>query len=205
MVKVMAESLSVAAGAAGGASRSIQEAFQQRIAQQSASGDQAPVQAAEQSVTARAIEANGQTPRVDASQQATDASRVSVSQEAIARLASERASGVAEAIAGNAAAPTAQDDAAPPGVVPSQSLRGQIDELLGDRAPGSSVASAAREQSPGSQAVGQSVARVATESSGPSAVARQQAEDVRAENQSNPSSVGGGVEVSGRNRITPQQ
>ena len=201
MVKVMAESLSVAAGAAGGASRSIQEAFQQRIAQQSASGDQAPVQAAEQSVTARAIEANGQTPRVDASQQATDTSRVSVSQEAIARLASERASGVAD----TTAAPTAQDDAAPPGVVPSQSLRGQIDELLGDRAPGSSVASVAREQSPESQPVGQSVARVATESSGLSAVARRQAEDVRAENQSNPSSVGGGVEVSGRNRITPQQ
>ena len=200
----MAESLNVGASAAALADRSIQDVIQQRIARQTAEPGQSGTADSDRAVTARAIESNGQVPRVESPQRPAESTRVSVSDAALARFANDSVqklgSGNSDPSAANLVGSPELSDS---GLTASQSLQAKINDLLGDSGSSANTleATSIQDQAEVLQDFAENNARGSDTLAGASSLVQQKAQAV----QNNPSYVGSGVEVVGGNRFTPQQ
>jgi len=200
----MAESLNVGASAAALADRSIQDVIQQRIARQTAEPGQSGTADSDRAVTARAIESNGQVPRVESPQRSAESTRVSVSDAALARFANDSVqklgSGNSDPSAANLVGSPELSDS---GLTASQSLQARINDLLGDSGSSANTleAKSIQDQAEVLQDFAENNARGSDTLADASSLVQQKAQAV----QNNPSYVGSGVEVVGGNRFTPQQ
>ena len=200
----MAESLNVGASVAALADRSVQDMIQQRIARQTAEQGQSGAADSDRAVTARAIESNGQAPRVESPQRPAESTRVSVSDAALARLANDSVTRQGPSDSDPSAAnPVGPSELSDSGLTASQSLQAKINDLLGDRGSSANTleATSVQDQVKVLQDFAENNDRGSDTLADASSLVQQRAQAV----QNNPSSVGSGVEVVGGNRVTPQQ